>query len=120
MNYKRIMLCAVIGATMRSAQGMIGTPKDEMARNEYHSQSYEIVRAAFWHIDPALIKGKSSEEMRKIIDEVAEKKYKEQSSLKNLEKRYLEGEGFCDGVAHHSTGSYTNFLSGRWFYQKTQ
>lgn len=111
MNYTTITMCAVIGLSIQSMQEMIASKKTP---HEYNNHDYQSERAAFWKIDPASIAGKSSDEIKKIIDGVAEERYKKQGFLRILERLYLEGEGFC-GPLPKPEQTYEYFWRGKGF-----
>jgi len=118
MNYKIMMVCAAIGASVRNAHGMqhecAVVPQDHAKVQKHHEKSYKEEWAKFWKIDPALLENKSSEEVTMIIHEKEESACKVQSSLRTLAKLRLENEGFCDPLSQPEQ-SYEDFWRGRWY-----
>jgi|GEM_PF-3234513 hypothetical protein len=117
MNYKIMMICALLAGSMHNAWAMeekntkeweVHEKDKQMVRYEWLKQLCKELNKDLKPINSTM----TAEQMRSNLDEQMASEYAAKSALKTLENLHLEDEGFC-GRLPQPTQSYDDFWAGR-------
>lgn len=94
MNYRTIIMCALIGASIQNAWAMDAADKNNRAQLAFQRDEL-LERGKFWRLSGQELEGSNEEIANRIKSKEAERSPDECRALKARERVYLATQGFC-------------------------